>query len=278
MRSKISRYQLVAEIAYNLAKKQLPLYCHKNSPHRYQWPQLVACVLMTFYLDLSYRDMEEWFWTSEKICKALDLQTIPDHSTLCRAFRKIGIEVIRSLQRLLLGQFTLREVSIGIDSTGFRTDQASAYYSFRNGRPKKDWVKGAFVIGTDSQMILGTCASYGRYQDSVLLKRLRKQAKPYSIKHRFVLADAGFDGRQIETGDVIPPVRRHGKLVDPDRIERANLVAQARLDGLYGQRWKCETINSVIKRKFGDTVRSRTTRYHFREIFVKGLIYNIHVC
>ncbi len=278
MKLRISHYQLVAEIAYDLAKKQLPLYCHKNSPHRYQWPQLVSCVLLTFYLNLSYRDMEEWLWASDKICKALNLQSIPDHSTLCRAFRKIGMDILRSLQKLLLSRYTLREVAIGIDSTGFRTDQASAYYSFRNGRPKKDWVKGAFVIGTDSQMILGTCMSYGRYQDSVLLTSLRKQAQPYSIRHRFVLADAGFDGRQIQIGDIIPPVRRHGKLVDPNRIDRANLIAQARLDGLYGQCWKCETINSVIKRKFGDTVRSRTTRYHFREVFVKGLIYNLHVC
>jgi hypothetical protein len=278
MKQRISHYQLVAELAYDLAKNQLPIYCHKNSPHRYQWPQLVACVLMTFYLDLSYRDMEEWLWASDKICKALNLQSIPDHSTLCRAFRKIGMDVLRSLHRLLLSRYKLCETAIGIDSTGFRTDQASAYYSFRNGRPKKDWVKGAFVIGTDSQMILGTRMSYGRYQDSVLLNSLRKQAKPYSIRNRFVLADAGFAGRQIQTGDIIPPVRRHGKFVEPNRMDRANLVAQAPLDGFYGQRWKCETINSVIKRKFGDTVRSRTTRYHFREVFVKGLIYNIHVC
>lgn len=278
MKHRISHYQLVAVIAYDLAKEQLPMYCHKNSPHRYQWTQLVACVLLTFYLDLSYRDMEEWLWTSDKVCRALNLHSIPDHSTLCRTFQKIRIEVLRSLQKSLLNRYKLRELAIGIDSTGFRTDQASAYYSFRNGRPKKDWVKGAFVIGTNSQMILGSCASYGRYQDSVLLTSLRNQAKPYSIRHRFVLADAGFDGRQIQTGDIIPPVRRHGKLVNPDRIDRANLVAQARLDGLYGQRWKCETINSVIKRRFGDTVRSRTTRYHFREVVVKGLIYNIHVC
>jgi IS5 family transposase len=278
MRTRISHYQLVAELAYDLAKKQLPLYRHKNSPHRYQWPQVVACVLLALYLDLSYRDMEDWLWTSDKICAVLNIKDIPDHSTLCRAFQKIGIEVLRSMQKSLLSRYELHEIAIGIDSTGFRTDQASAYYSFRNGRPKKDWVKGAFVIGTHSQMILGTCASYGRYQDSVLLKSLRNQAKPYSTRHRFVLADAGFDGRQIETGDIIPPVRRHGKLVDPDRIERANLVAQARLDGLNGQRSKCETINSGIKRKFGDTVRSRTTPYHFREIFVKGLIYNINVC
>ena len=92
-----------------------------------------------------------------------------------------------------------------------------------------------------------------------------------------VLADAGFDGRQVKFGDGIPPVRRHGTLRAPERIARAELIGQAHLDGLYGQRWICETVYSIMKRKFGDTVRSRITRLHFREIFVKGLIYNLHV-
>lgn len=277
MKRKISHYHVVAEIAYEVAKSHLPLYCHKNSPHRFTWPQLTACVLMTFYLDCSYRDMEDWLLVSDRICRSLNLQEIPDHTTLCRAFHKLGIGLLRSLQRLLLDRMRLKEFAIGIDSTGFRTDQASAYYSFRNGRPKKDWVKGAYAVGVTTQFILGTCASYGRYQDSVLLKSLRRQSRPYALKKYALVADAGFDGRQIQLGDIIPPVRRHGILRAPERIARAELVAQARLDGLYGQRWKCETAHSVIKRKFGDTVRSRTTRLHFREIFVKGLIYNIHV-
>jgi hypothetical protein len=52
--------------------------------------------------------------------------------------------------------------------------------------------------------------------------------------------------------------------------------AAARLDGLYGQRWKTETVNSVIKRKFGDTIRSRSTRLQLREPIIKALVYNIH--
>lgn len=48
-------------------------------------------------------------------------------------------------------------------------------------------------------------------------------------------------------------------------------MAQARLDGIYGQRWKRETVYSVIKRKLGDAIRSRSTRLRFREVFVKGL-------
>ena len=101
--------------------------------------------------------------------------------------------------------------------------------------------------------------------------------EPNSIRHRLFLVDANFDGRQIQIGDIVPRVRRRGKLVDQNRIDCANLVTQARLDSLYGQRWKCEKINFVIKRKFGDAVRSRTTRYQFREVIVNGLIYNIYV-
>lgn len=64
--------------------------------------------------------------------------------------------------------------------------------------------------------------------------------------------------------------------MDPQRQARAELVAQARLDGLYGQRWKSETVNSVIKRKFGETIRSRIWFLQHREALIKGLVYNIH--
>ena len=249
MKKRNSHYQSVAEIAYATAKRLLPVYRHKNSPHRFTWPQLAACVLMTYYLDCSYRDMEDWLLVSDTICRSLDLQEVPDHTTLCRAFHRLDVRLLRAMQRLLLQKAAMKETVIGVDSTGFRTDQASAYYSFRNGRPKKDWIKGAYAVGVASQLILGTCASYGRYQDSVLLKSLRRQSRSCTIRNHVLLADAGFDGRQIKLGAIIP----HGALRAPERIARAELVAQACLDGLYGKRWKCETMHSVIKRKFGDT-------------------------
>jgi len=272
-----SRYQRVAELAYRLTKHRLPQYLHKHSPHRFTWPQLAACVLVMFYLNLSYRDMEEWLLVSDHICQVLELAEVPDHSTLCRAFQRLRMAQLRDLQRTLLQALQVSESTIGIDSTGLRLDQASAYYQFRNGKPKRDWIKGTYAVGTTSQLIVGTYASYGRFQDAVLLTAMRRQARPYAQRRWNLVADAGFDGRQVHVGDLIPPVRRHGTLRAPDRLARADLVAQARLDGLYGQRWKCETAHSVLKRKFGDTLRSRSARRQFREILVKGLIYNLHV-
>jgi hypothetical protein len=65
-------------------------------------------------------------------------------------------------------------------------------------------------------------------------------------------------------------------LLDRERLARADLVSSARLEGFYGQRWKTETVNSVIKRKFGQAIRSRKRSLQNREPIVKGLVYNIH--
>ena len=51
-----------------------------------------------------------------------------------------------------------------------------------------------------------------------------------------MLADAGFDAQELNPLNIILPIRRHGKLVDPERKARADLAAAAHLDGLYGQR------------------------------------------
>jgi len=83
-------------------------------------------------------------------------------------------------------------------------------------------------------------------------------------------------GRGVTETALIPPIRRGGNPVDPGRIARAELVAQARLDGLFGQRWKAETVHSVIKRKLGDAIRSRLAVLQNREPAVKGLGYNLH--
>jgi hypothetical protein len=54
-------------------------------------------------------------------------------------------------------------------------------------------------------------------------------------------------------------------------------VSAARLDGLFGQRWKVETVISVIKRKFGAAIRSRKYSLQRHEPAIKGLVYNIHL-
>lgn len=117
--------------------------------------------------------------------------------------------------------------------------------------------------------------------DALFLNGLRREAKRYGryVKGQrawTLLADTGFDGRGVQANDVIPPMRRHGKITDPERRAQADWVSAARLEGLFGQRWKTETVHSVIKRKFGGAVRSRKYWHQYREPAIKALVYNLH--
>jgi hypothetical protein len=235
-----------------------------------------------FYLKLSYRDMEEWLLATEQVCATLELTDIPDHSTLARTFKQLKRRNLDQLQRHLLDPLEVQEEIIAADSTGFTPTQASAYFQARSGRTIREYVKGAYAVGTSSPLIVGWRSGSAHTQDVTLLPSLRRQAARYGRRHKgqrawVLVGDLGFDGHTTQPGDLIPPIRRNGKLLAPERRARADLVAAARLDGVYGQRWKSETAHSVIKRKFGDTIRSRSLRLQRREPMVKGLIYNLHV-
>ena len=245
-------------------------------------PQLAACVLLTFYLDVSYRDMEGWLLATDQVCRVLGLARVPDHSTLSRTFQKVKQADWERLRERLLSQMEVSEDAIAVDSTSFRLSQASLHYYNRAGKAFGDWIKGAYAVGCHSLLIVGWASSRGSLPDFGFRKTLHRQSARYGRyqgRRRvwWALADKGFDSGSFHSADLIPPIRRFGKITNPERQARADRVAAARLVGLYGQRWKAETVNSVIKRKFGETIRSRSLRLQRREFIVKGLVYDIHV-
>jgi len=284
MKQRESRYVKVARLAYALTQARLPRYSHPKSPRHFTLPQLAACVLLTFYLNLSYRDMEQWLLATDQVRAVLELPRVPDHSTLARTLRKLKQADITALQQQLLAQLQPEEEAIAVDTTSFRLQHASAYYMTRTGRTYRDWVKGGYAVGTQSRLILAWRSGRGAASGSDIdyLQPLRRQAARWGKRHRgrrawVVLGDAGFDGQGTQVDDVIPVQRRQHDIKAPERKARADLVAAARLDGLYGQRWKVETVNSVLKRKFGDTIRSRSRRLQYREPLLKALVYNLYV-
>lgn len=294
--SRESRYVRVARIAYRLTMQTMPTYSHPKSPHRFTLPQLAACVLMTFYLDLSYRDMEEWLLASSEIRTVLELDRVPDHSTLSRTYKKMKLPDFDKMKSLLLSELGVQgsESIIAVDTTGFDLSGASAYYQSRRGNVYRQYIKGGYSVGTQSQLVVGWLTGRGPTNDTGYLAGLRRQSCKYGQyrgegkgrrREWLLLADSGFDSRRVGEMDIVPPIRRGAgpggrgptKVVAPARQARAELVWQARLDGVYGQRWKVETVNSVIKRRFGSAVRSRNLILQKREAIIKAMVYNIHV-
>jgi hypothetical protein len=276
-----SRFVRIAKLAYHIAQQTLPTYSHPKSRHDYTFPQRVACVMLKIYLNYTYRDLEEWLLATDQVRQALQLSRVPDHTTLYRTFAKLSQQQWQQLNDALLQHLSVQEMTVAVDTTGFRNDTASAYYQSRRGNTRRSWHKGGFVVGIESQLIVGMRVGRGPGSDAKWLAPLRAQARRYVVRKgrsaRFwLLADAGFDGRDVEWTDVVPPIRRGGRLRAWSRVLRAELVERAKASGLYGQRWKVETVISVIKRKFGDGVRSRGLRLARREVLAKGVAYNLH--
>ncbi len=151
----------------------------------------------------------------------------------------------------------------------------------RTGGRYHDGLKGGYAVGTQTQGVVGgRRAASG--SDIAYLTPLRRQAQAWGRqvagRRAWVLwGDAGFDGRATQVGDLIPVQTRGQAIKDERRLARAALVTAARLDGVYGPRWKVETVIAVIKRQLGDTIRSRWRRLQFREPLLKALVYNCHV-
>lgn len=280
--SRESRYVTFGRLAYQLAQQQVPLYSHPKSPKTFTQPQLVACVLLMRYVKLSYREMEDWLLATDAVRQVLELQRVPDHTTLSRAFQKFKRPQMDAMNQQLLRDLAIEEDTIAADSTSYSLSQASRYYVTRSGKRFSDWVKGGYAVGCQSLLILGWCSAAGRLPDFGLLNNLKRQAARFGkyIRRRrawWLLTDKGFDAGKPHACDVIPPIRRNGKLKSAARIARDELVAALRLEGVIGQRWKVETVHSVIKRKWGDSIRSRLWFLQRREPILLGLVYNIHV-
>jgi len=208
---------------------------------------LATCVVLTFYLRLSYRDMEEWLLATDQIRQVLELPRVPDHSTLARTFRKLKIADLEAMRTALLEQLEVEEDAIAVDTTNFRLQHASAYYMTRTGRTYRDWVKAGYAVGTQSQLVVGWRSGRGAASgsDIAYLTPLRQQAQRWGRETQgrrawVLLGDAGFDGRITQVGDLIP-VQARGHEIKAERLlARMALVTAARLDGEYGQRWKAE--------------------------------------
>ncbi len=271
-----SMYVRLARLAYGLAQQTVPRWSHPKSPHRYTFPQLVACVVLKTALGMTYRDFVEWLKATDRVCAVLELERIPHYSTLNRVMHRLRSRDLHRMLAVLHRHLRTQETGAAADSTGFREERASAYYQSRRGRRYRRWRKGVVLVGLTTMMVLAVRAGRGPGSRARFWRGLKRSGRRWVQDGGVWLADAGFDGRAVAATDLVPPVRRGGAVMAPERQARRARVEAARRQGLYGQRWKSETAISVIKRKWGDAVTHRKGWHIHREILLRGLVYGLH--
>jgi hypothetical protein len=282
---------------YLIGKLALPDYAHKCSPKTYTQPQLFACLVLKEFLHRDYRGVAELLSDTPELAAIIDLEKIPDFTTLQKAAKRLLSSPLAS--RLLdmtvrLGKFVGKLPAtaplVAMDGTGLESRHASAYYVRRKAKGGKSeqkltyqrFPKAGLVSDCGSHLILAVVPGRGPGPDILHYRQAFDQARR-RLRFKALAADAGYDaehaheyGRSHGVCTLIPPLIGRPTTKPPRGYWRRTMLRVLR-HSRYGQRWQGETVNSMLKRHLGSALRARSYWSQGREIVLRALTLNVMI-
>jgi hypothetical protein len=291
--------------AFFLARQTLPKYSSKFSRHDFTLPQLFACLVVKEHQRKSYRQAEALLRDAPQWCRDIGMSKTPDHNTLCRAFHALNLG---RRQRKLLDRLTLwfaisRQLgsTLAIDSSLYDTHHRSRHYeqrcrhyasqhkrtaNARRSASAKRSPKLGIGVCTRSHLILSARARTGMGSDCPDFEPLLFDAWRRHPRLGSVLADAGYDSESnhriarldmnvrsfIKTGGGRPskkPPSGYYRRLMSKRLRGSQRGKK------YGQRAQVETVNSMLKRNQGDSLRARSPKARRDEQLLRVITHNI---
>jgi IS5 family transposase len=256
------------ERTFELAQQVIARYSSKYSKRRYTRLQHVVLLCLKMKKTTTYRDLVDEFIEMPRIRDALNLDSIPAPSTLCKAFGRLEMAVWRVLLRVSLVGLPLDGVT-GIDASGFERAHASAHYTKRTNLTIQQ-LKTTLLVDTATNAVLDIHVTTTRKHDTQIAPQVvKRNAESIMV----LTGDKGYDDqklRRLARDHDVRPLIKHRE------FSSLHKAWNARLDtDLYDQRNMNETVNAAIKQKFGAFVRSRVWWKQFRELVIKCVVHNI---
>jgi len=279
-----NQYINLVEVSLEVIRKShVPLRSSKFSKKKYSQHQLLTLIILKEEIGMDYRDFTELVQILSPIRETIKLKVVPHFTTLQKfltriqslTFRIILNNVIRILHQ---NGDKIRITSI--DSTGFTSSYASHYYSKRINKLRKNFIKASIAVDSDKLIVIGWKFSKQPVHDSQHARSLINQVQRIT-KSKCYTMDKGYDSENIHkyiresigAGSVIPVRKWNGNIYSGKyRMEMFENFNEEK----YGQRNMVETVFSMIKRKYGDTVRSRKYYNQTKEIKIRMILHNLN--
>ncbi len=254
----------------SLVFKHVRPFSSKFSKKTYTQCQHVVLNCLKVRFNEDYRDIEELVNEMPEIQKELNLSSVPHFTTLQKAFQRSKSIVLNLLVMLSAGLSNFNG-NAGVDATGFQRGSASQHYTKRCKIRIKSQ-KTTFLVDTTNRTILGIHLTTGRKHDTKIAPIvIGRVLKWFRIKK--LVGDKGYDDEKIRRllrrNRVLPIIKYR-------EFEESYRDLNKAVENLgYSQRVHNETVNSVVKRKYGDKLRSKRWFTQFRETKFKAIVHNI---
>jgi transposase len=180
------------------------------------------------------------------------------------------------------------ETDFAVDSTGFRTTTFNAYCGMKHGEKKQHrWVKAHLCAGVKTNIVAAISITDENGGDSPQFGPLvRKTAEGFTIDE--VSADMAYSSRNNLdiVGDIgataYIPYRKNatGRAKGSSLWKKMYHYFQLNRDDFmdhYHKRSNIEATNAAIKRKFGETLKSKNEVAQVNELLAKIVAYNLTV-
>ena len=180
------------------------------------------------------------------------------------------------------------ETDFAVDASGFSTSQFARWYDHKYGRKTqaREWFKCHLMCGVRTKVITAVDISGWTVHDSYFFEPLVKRtAKHFEISE--LAADKAYLGRgNMETVEALGgtpyiPFKSNTVIPKDDTIwaKMYHLFMFNREEFMahYHKRSNVESVFSMIKGKFGDSVRSKSEVGQVNEVLAKVLCHNICV-
>lgn len=262
-----------ARAAYDVAKRSsVKPYSNKYSKKTFTRHQHIAILAIKHKKKLEYHELEEFLMESPRICEELELHEFPDFTTSCKQFAKFERKVLMILI-CLSACMSPRSGKGGIDATGYDRRHNSKHY-VKRCRMTIQSMKITFLIDLKYLTILAVHVTASRKHDTQIAIPLVKQyEKEFEEFLESLCGDKGYDWKKIRkflkrrgTRPLIP--YREFK---PKHEYWNSLLNE---DDLH-QRVKCETVNSMTKRNYGDALTAKGFYKQFKEVLFIAVVHNI---
>jgi len=250
--------------------KKIPRYSSRFSNKIYDNHQKLSILVLKQRLKMTYREIVRYLESNPLARAMLNLKTIPDHSTLVKFHNRLKPEILSSLL------CNKKANIVAVDATGFQTNHMSYHYAnawhFQDKRKRRRYLKLTIAIDTNTQYVMSNKIRLSPRNDTIDFVSVLKD-----LRCDFVVADRGYDSkknrrfvlRQMKAYPEIPY-----RSISPTYRFRGGAKLEFHKE-IYHQRSKVECVFSVIKRKYGNFILSKTFESQKKELIFRLIAYNV---